>query len=103
MPGAYEKQMHGEHYELILNSVQECRQHLNNEDFEALQFSIPILLVHQQDRSKSSIEKFCYGGGFRLMCEILQLRGITESVGDVSPILDNFSSLLAIEFDPCEP
>lgn len=102
MPGAYEKQMHGERYELILSAVQKCQESLRLGNYESLRLEIPLLILLQGDRSKKVIEEWCYAGGFRLMFEILKCRANCSSLGDVSPILDNLSSLLSIEFDPCK-
>lgn len=102
MPGAYVKQMCGEHYEQMVASVQKCEELLGNGDFELLRLEVPFLLLLQGDRSKKSIEEFCYAGGFRLMCRVLEKRVLEPSIGDVTLILNSFSALLAIEFEPCK-
>lgn len=102
MPGAYEKQMCGEHYELIRSGVEKCQQLVKNDEYELLRLELPLLLLLQGDRSKRTLEEFCYGGGFRFMCSLLTIRSQNVLIGDVSPVLNNFSSLLAIEFDCCK-
>lgn len=102
MPGAYEKQMYGDRYDSMVSSVRRCREFIEFENYEALRFEIELLILLQGGREKKAIEEFCYAGGIELLCDILKIRGSQKPIGDVNSILNNFSSLLSIEFDPCE-